>query len=60
MAEQKQLTASIDDFEFIKFLGKGAYGGVWMVRKKQSKNDLFALKIVDMQKSNDKNYIKSL
>lgn len=34
------------DFEFIKFLGKGAYGSVWQVRKKAT-GDMYAMKIVD-------------
>jgi len=36
----------MDEFEFIKFLGKGAYGTVWLV-KKRATNDLYAMKIVD-------------
>ena len=36
----------MDEFEFIKFLGKGAYGTVWLV-KKRATNDLYAIKIVD-------------
>jgi len=37
---------SIRDFEFIKFLGKGAFGTVWLVRKKAT-GDCYAMKIVD-------------
>jgi len=36
----------IDDFEFIKLLGQGAYGRVYLVRKK-STGDKYAMKIVD-------------
>lgn len=36
----------MEDFEFIKFLGKGAYGTVWLVRKKTI-GDYYAMKIVD-------------
>lgn len=34
------------DFEFIKMLGAGAYGGVYLVKKKGS-GDLLALKVID-------------
>ena len=36
---------TIDDFEFIKMIGKGAYGKVWLVRKK-GMGDLYAMKII--------------
>ena len=36
----------IDDFDFLKFLGKGAYGRIYLVRKK-STGDQYAMKIVD-------------
>lgn len=39
----------IDDFEFLKFLGKGAYGGVYLVNKKQT-NDFYAMKMIDTSK----------
>jgi serine/threonine protein kinase len=35
-----------DDFEFVKALGQGAYGGVYLVKKKNT-NDLFAMKCID-------------
>lgn len=38
----------INDFEFIKLLGKGAYGGVYLARKKKV-DDLYAIKIIDIQ-----------
>lgn len=37
---------SMEDFEPIKFIGKGAYGTVWLVRKKAT-GDEYAMKIVD-------------
>ena len=37
---------SMRDFEFIKFLGKGAFGTVWLVRKKAT-GDHYAMKIVE-------------
>ena len=36
----------IDDFEFIKLISKGAYGRVWLVKKKTT-GDFYAMKIVD-------------
>ncbi len=37
---------SIEDFDFIKMLGEGAYGKVYLVRKKTT-GDLYAMKIID-------------
>jgi len=39
----------LKDFEIIKFLGAGAFGSVWLVRRKIDK-ELFALKIIDCSK----------
>jgi len=36
----------MEEFEPIKFIGKGAYGVVWLVRKKAT-GDEYAMKIVD-------------
>ena len=48
----------IEDFEFLKILGKGAFGTVWLVRKIITK-DIYAMKIIDFGKNvkNLKNYI---
>ena len=45
---------SINDFETIKFLSKGAFGSVILARKITSK-DIFAIKILDRQSTLDKN-----
>jgi len=37
---------NIKNFEFIRFLGKGAYGIVWLVKRKAT-GDFYAMKIVD-------------
>lgn len=42
------VNVSITDFDFIKLLGRGAYGGVWLVKKKKVK-DLYAMKVIDIQ-----------
>jgi len=36
----------IEDFDFIRMLGEGAYGKVYLVRKKTTE-DLYAMKIID-------------
>ena len=36
----------IDDFEFIKLISKGAFGRVWLVKKKTT-GDFYAMKIVN-------------
>lgn len=36
----------MDDFEFLKLISKGAFGRVWLVRKKNSKA-IYAMKIVN-------------
>ena len=38
---------SLDDFEIIKFLGKGAYGTVMLAKKKVT-GDYYAIKMVDL------------
>ena len=43
-----EYSIGIKDFIFLKFLGKGAYGGVYLVRK-QGSGDLYAMKIVDIE-----------
>ncbi len=37
----------LNDFEILKFLGKGAYGRVYLVRRKTT-NDLYALKHIKL------------
>ena len=38
---------SIDDLEFISFISKGAFGRVWLVKRKKT-DDFYALKIINM------------
>lgn len=45
--EEASFSVGIKDFIFLRFLGKGAYGGVYLVRKKGS-GDLYAMKIVNI------------
>ena len=43
---EKKQDIGIEDFEFIKFIGQGAYGKIYLVRKKQT-GDFYAMKIID-------------
>lgn len=38
----------LNDFEILKYLGKGAFGKVYAVKKKDTK-DLYALKMIDIE-----------
>ncbi|CAK77234.1 unnamed protein product (macronuclear) [Paramecium tetraurelia] len=49
----------IKDFEFIKLLGKGAYGWVFLV-KKHGSGDLYALKIIDCAQRNLEAFLEQL
>jgi serine/threonine protein kinase len=49
----------IDDFDFLKPLGQGTFGAVYLVRKKTTK-DLFALKIIDCSNKDISKYMESL
>jgi serine/threonine protein kinase len=49
----------INDFEFIKLISKGAYGRVWLVRRKKTE-DVYAMKIVNFAEKMNKNHKESL
>jgi serine/threonine protein kinase len=55
----KSKDIGIKDFEFLKLLGVGAFGAVWLVKKKHI-NDKYAMKIIDTKRKQDKNFLKSL
>lgn len=40
------MNISVWDFEFIRPLGKGAFGRVWLVKRKAT-GDSYAMKIID-------------
>jgi serine/threonine protein kinase len=40
----------IEDYEFIKLISKGAYGKVYLVRKKTT-NDFYAMKTIKLGKN---------
>ena len=53
--ENKEI--KIDAFDFLKLISKGAFGRVWIVRKKNTQ-DIYAMKIVNFaEKVLIKNYI---
>lgn len=41
-----QNSMGIKDFEFIKMINKGAFGRVWLVKRKGTK-DFYAMKIIN-------------
>ena len=43
--EEEEKPKSIDDYEMIKQLDKGAYGNVWMAKEK-STGDMYAIKVL--------------
>ena len=43
----KEIKVSINDFEYLRLINKGAFGRVWLVKRKFT-NDLYAMKIVDL------------
>jgi len=49
----------IEDFEFEKMISKGAFGRVWLVRRKAT-NDHYAMKIVNLAERSMKNNAKEL
>ncbi|KAL4486381.1 hypothetical protein ABPG72_007167 [Tetrahymena utriculariae] len=49
----------IKDFDFLKLISKGAFGRVWLVRKKNTE-DVYAMKIVNFAEKMNKNHLDSL
>ena len=47
----------IKDFEFIKLISKGAFGRVWLVKRKLT-GDLYAMKIINFAEKVDLNNFK--
>lgn len=50
---------STDDFDFIKPIGKGAFGRVWLVKRK-STGDSYAMKVINFSERMNKNYLDTL
>ncbi|CAD8092171.1 unnamed protein product [Paramecium primaurelia] len=52
LVKNKQLlNVTLQDFEFIQVLGVGAFGAVWLVCKKKTK-DYYAMKVIDCRNKN--------
>ena len=41
-----RVSVGIGDFEFIKLISKGAFGRVWLVKRKLT-GDIYAMKIIN-------------
>lgn len=50
---------TVSDFDYVKTLGSGAYGKVYLVRKKAT-GDYFAMKVIGSDKELSHKYIKNL
>ncbi|KRX00728.1 Protein kinase-like domain [Pseudocohnilembus persalinus] len=57
--QQPLVNIGLKDFEFIKILGVGGYGSVWLT-KKINTNDEFAVKIIEIDKDMDEKAIQNL
>ena len=56
----KEINVSINDFEYLRLINKGAFGRVWLVKRKFT-NDHYAMKIVDLSEHiRNKKDIKTL
>ncbi|EGR27101.1 hypothetical protein IMG5_201230 [Ichthyophthirius multifiliis] len=53
------MNLGLNDFEFKRILGVGAFGAVWLVKKKTT-NDEYALKIIDCSQQMDRNQKENL
>ena len=49
----------IEDFEFIKMISKGAFGKVWLVKRKAT-DDIYAMKMINFSDRMNRNNIDSL
>ena len=45
-SKRKKDSMSVDDFDLLKVIGKGAFGKVMLVRKKTEKDSIFAMKVL--------------
>ena len=57
-AKQGNKPATIEDFELLKTLGKGAHGKVLLCERRDSKNERYALKIIKKQHIIDSNQLE--
>jgi tRNA A-37 threonylcarbamoyl transferase component Bud32 len=57
--EERQFKFGVEDFEYLKVLGKGAFGKVFLVRRRKTK-DLYAMKVIQIEKVLTKEQIANL
>jgi len=48
---------SKDDFQFLKVIGRGSFGKVYMVKKKDKMDEVFAMKVLAKNVLNKKNLL---
>jgi len=59
LIEKNSERIGIKDFEFVRLINKGAFGRVWLVKRKQT-GDIYAMKIINLQDDMNRNKEKSL
>ncbi len=57
--KEKNKLVEIDDFKFVKELGKGAYGTVYLVKRNYS-DQYYAMKIIQFPEQVDKKFVENL
>jgi hypothetical protein len=57
--EEREFKYGVEDFEYLKVLGKGAFGKVFLVRRRKTK-DLYAMKVIQIEKVLTKEQIANL
>lgn len=59
LVEKNAEKIGIKDFEFVRLINKGAFGRVWLVKRKFT-GDFYAMKIINLQDDMNRNKEKSL
>ena len=59
LIEKRNERIGIKDFEFVRLINKGAFGRVWLVKRKHT-GDIYAMKIINLQDDMNRNKEKSL
>ncbi len=52
---KKTPTIGMDDFELLTLISKGAFGRVWLAKRKAT-NDIYAMKIINLAERSSKNF----
>jgi hypothetical protein len=59
VGEERVEEIRVDDFEVLRFLGKGAFGRVYMVRRRKTQ-DVYALKMIKIEPKWDEKELESI